>query len=292
MHALNQLLTTLKIEANVFHNGQYCGIWAVDTSGQNMMTFHVVSAGNCYLNVDEQTLELQTGDAIFFPNDAKHRASSLAVSDMPANQATSSPMTETLEEEATGLVCGNFGHDHPLFEKLLKQLPSYIVIRANQNIASAGIIDLMLQESRQSDQNTNLLLNRLSDCLFYTLIRDHLDTKSGLFSALVHPNLSKSLELIHAATDVRLSLEELASAAGMSRSAYASLFKEIVGQSPIEYITQWKMTQAYRWLADDEISTLAAALQCGYESEASFAKAFKRAMGVGPGQVRGKGNKL
>lgn len=288
MHALNQLLATLKIEANVFHNGQYCGVWAVDTSGQNRMTFHVVSTGKCFLSVDEQTLELRAGDAIFFPNDAQHRASNLTTSDTPVNQATSLPMTEVLEEEATGLVCGHFGHDHPLFEKLLKQLPNYIVIRANQNLASAGIIDLMLQESRQSDQNTNLLLNRMSDCLFYMLLRDHLDTQSGLFSALAHPNLSKSLELIHAATDVRLGLEELASEAGMSRSAFASLFKETVGQSPIEYITQWKMTQAYRWLADDGISTLAAALQCGYESEASFAKAFKRAMGVGPGQVRGK----
>jgi AraC-like DNA-binding protein len=288
MHALNQLLATLKIEANVYHNGQYCGIWAVDTSGQNRMTFHVVSAGKCFLSVDDQTLELHTGDAIFFPNDAQHRASNLATSDTPVNQARSLPMTQVLEEEATGLVCGHFGHDHPLFEKLLKQLPNHIVIRANQDVASAGIIDLMLQESRQSDQNTNLLLNRMSDCLFYMLLRDHLDTQSGLFSALAHPNLSKSLELIHATTDVRLSLEELASVAGMSRSAFASLFKETVGQSPIEYITQWKMTQAYRWLADDGISTLAAALQCGYESEASFAKAFKRAMGVGPGQVRGK----
>ena len=114
MHALNQLLATLKIEANVFHNGQYCGVWAVDTSGQNRMTFHVVSAGKCFLSVDEQTLELHTGDAIFFPNDAQHRASNLATSDTPVNQAKSLPMTEVLEEEATGLVCGHFGHDHPL----------------------------------------------------------------------------------------------------------------------------------------------------------------------------------
>lgn len=288
MHALNQLLVTLKIEANVFHNGQYCGVWAVDTSGQDMMTFHVISSGNCYLSVEDSVLELQTGDAIFFPSDAQHRISNLQSSDTPINQATSAPMTEVLEEESTGLVCGHFGHDHPLFEKLIKQLPNYIVIRANQDLASSEIVNLMLQESRQSDQNTNLLLNRLCDCLFYMLLRDHLDTQSGIFSALAHPNLSQSLELIHEATDARLGLEELANAAGMSRSAFASLFKEMVGQSPIEYITQWKMTQAYRWLADDGVSTLAAALQCGYESEASFSKAFKRTIGVGPGQVRRK----
>ena len=286
MHALNQLLSTLKIEATVYHNGQYCGMWAVDTSGQGKMSFHVVSTGICFVNVDGESLALNTGDAIFFPTDAQHRVSNLADGDFPVNQETAAPMTEVLNEESTGLVCGHFGHDHPLFEKLLKQLPNYILVRGDQNEASAGIIRLMLEESRTSDQNTNLLLNRLSDCLFYMLLRDHLDTDSGLFSALAHPNLSKSLELIHASTETRLSLDELADTAGMSRSAFASVFKDMVGQSPMEYFTQWKMTQAYRWLADDGISTLAAALQCGYESESSFAKAFKRAIGVGPGQVR------
>lgn len=289
MKALNQLLATIKIEASVFHNGQYCGLWAVDTSGSNKMAFHVVSSGKCYLGVDEQMLELRAGDAIFFPSDARHRASNIPSGDVPVNEATSLPMTDTLQEESTGLVCGHFGHDHPLFEKLLKQLPNYILIRASHGSASTGVINLILQESRQSDQNTNILLNKLSDCLFYMLLRDHVDTKSGLFSALVHPNLSKSLDLIHGATDRHLTLDDLAAEAGMSRSAYSSLFKQIVDQSPIEYITQWRMTQAYRWLADEGISTLSAALRCGYESEASFSKAFKRAIGIGPGQARKSG---
>lgn len=288
MHALNQLLSKLKIEAAVYHNGQYCGVWAVDTSGQDKMTFHVVSKGKCYLGVDGQSLTLNTGDAIFFPTDAQHRVSNQADGDFPVNQEIALPMTEVLDEESTGLVCGYFGHDHPLFEKLLKQLPNFILVRGDQDDASANIIRMMLEESRTSDQNTNLLLNRLSDCLFYILLRDHLDTDGGLFSALAHPNLSKSLELIHASTESRLSLDDLADTAGMSRSAFASVFKDVVGQSPMEYLTQWRMTQAYRWLADDGISTLAAALQCGYESESSFAKAFKRAIGVGPGQVRSK----
>ena len=144
----------------------------------------------------------------------------------------------------------------------------------------------MLAESRQADQSTNMLLNRLSDCLLYVLLRDHVETESGLFSAMAHPSLGESLTLIHSNPAYKLTLDKLASVAAMSRSAYSSLFSQMVGLSPADYIVQWRMAQAHRRLADDGISTLDAALRCGYESEASFSKAFKRVLGIGPGAAR------
>ena len=106
---------------------------------------------------------------------------------------------------------------------------------------------------------------------------------SLLWRILVWGNRSR---LSTAILPIKLTLDKLASAAAMSRSAYASLFKQMVGLSPADYILQWRMAQAHRWLADDGISTLDAALRCGYESEASFSKAFKRVLGVGPGVAR------
>jgi len=291
MSALNQLLATLKVEANVFHNGQYCGMWAIDTSGTQEMSFHVVTHGTCYLQVGEEILELDTGDAVFFPSDASHRVSNLSTQEVALNVAQSIPFNGSIENGSiengsTGLVCGHFGHQHPMFEKLLAQLPEKIVVRNSNNTASSTIIKLLLAESVVSGQSTNLLLNRLSDCLFYLLLRDHLDTNNGVFAALAHPKLSHSMELIHAQTESKVSVDEMASAAGMSRSAFSALFKEMLEQSPMEYLSSWRMTQAYRWLADEGISTLEAALRSGYESEASFSKAFKRVMGFGPGQAR------
>lgn len=291
MNALNHLLATLNVVANVYHNGQYCGMWALDTSGSRTMSFHIVSKGQCYVRVGDALLTLNTGDTIFFPSDASHRVSNAKYSDIPVNMAESRPMTIDLEEDTTGLVCGNFGHDHPLFMRLLKQLPDHILIRADQNQASQSIVQLMLTEAKNIDDNTSLLLNRLADCLFYVLLRDHLDTTTGIFVALNHPHLSKALDLIHNHTDKNFTLDELAAAAAMSRSAFSSTFKSIVLQSPIEYVTQWRMTQAYRWLADEGISTLSAALRCGYDNEASFSKAFKRIIGIGPGQAR-NGSKI
>ena len=100
------------------------------------------------------------------------------------------------------------------------------------------------------------------------------------------------MELIHADTDTKLSLDSLASSCAMSRSAFSSLFKDIVGQSPAEYITQWRMSLAYRWLLDDGLSTLDVAFRVGYESESSFSKAFTRVMGIGPGQARTQGRSI
>lgn len=287
MIALNQLLAAVRVQAKVFHNGQYCGQWAVDTSGTRKMTFHVVSQGHCYLIVQGQTFELNAGDVVFFPSDSSHRVSNSLDIELQVNQSTSLTMTDNIEK-STGLVCGYLEHQHPIFEKFLMQLPSWIIIRNDQKLASASIVRLILTESAESGQSTNLLLNRLSDCLFYLLLRDHLDTDTGMLSALAHPKIGKSLELIHQQSAEKLTLNELASQAGMSRSAFSALFKQLLGQSPHEYLTQWRMTQAYMWLVDDGISTFEAADRCGYESEGAFSKAFKRVMGHGPGQARPK----
>ena len=286
MTGLNQLLATLKVDANVFHNGQYCGMWAIDTSGAQLMSFHVVTYGQCEVETEGHVLSLNTGDAIFFPSDAKHKVTNHVADHVPPNQVSSTPLNQAPDSDSTGLVCGHFKHQHPMFNQLLAQLPRMIVVRQSNESASSRVIDLILAESLQSGQSTNLLLNKLSDCLLYLLLRDHLDNDRGLLAALTHPKLGKAIDLIHGNTEQRLSVEQLAAASAMSRSAFSSAFKEMVGASPMEYMTQWRMTQAYRWLADDGISTYDAALRCGYESEAAFAKAFKRVMHIGPGQAR------
>ena len=286
MNAVNQLLAPLKLEANVFHNGQYCGAWAVDVSGNHKMTFHVVVRGSCYFKVGDEVTELNTGDAVFFPRDSKHTVTNLPKEDIEINLAKPYPMPVVLTEPSTGLVCGDFGHQHPIFERIVKQLPSVIVVRRESGSASSKVIDLLIDESASSGDESSVLLNRLSDCLFLLMVRDHVDVKSGGFAAMSHPKLMKAMSLIHSAPDQKLGLEQLANEAMMSRSAFSILFKSVVEQSPMEYLKQWRITLAYRWLVDEGISTYEAALRCGYESESSFSKAFTSVMGFGPGKAR------
>jgi AraC-like DNA-binding protein len=84
---------------------------------------------------------------------------------------------------------------------------------------------------------------------------------------------------------------ELASAAGMSRSAFALRFKEQVGESPLEYLTRWRMHQASRLLRNGESKLLEVAKLVGYDSDGAFNKAFRRGVGVTPGEFRRNGVK-
>jgi len=234
----------------------------------------------------DEIIDLNEGDAVFFPSDSKHVVTNMPDEDIDINQAESLPMQAVIAERSTGLVCGNFGHQHPIFERIVKQLPELIVVRHVSNSASARIIDLLLEESASSGDETSVLLNRLSDCLFLLMVRDHIDVESGVFAAMSHPKLTRAMEVMHSAPDQKIGLEQLASEALMSRSAFSTLFKTVVGQSPMDYLKQWRITLAYRWLVDEGVSTYEAALRCGYESESSFSKAFTSVMGFGPGKAR------
>lgn len=286
MSALDLLLSAVKLQANVFQSGQYCGAWAVDTSGSQRITFHLVAFGHCTVLVEGEQLELQQGDAIFFPNDAKHRISALNDTSTELNSVESISMSEPQQDNGTGLICGDFGHDSPIFRQILKTLPPFICLKAQEQNSSNSIVNLMIRESKTTQTSSSLLLDRMSDCLLYTLLRDNIDAHKGLFAALAHPQIGKAMTLIHNSDGESPKLDELAHESGMSRSAFSETFKVLVGESPGDYAIKWRMNRAYRWLADLKISTLEAALRSGYESEASFAKAFKRVMGVGPGSVR------
>ncbi len=286
MNLLEQTLSHIRVKANVFHNGHYCGSWAVDTSGTQQMTFHLVTHGQCYVDVDGQRTQLEKGDAVFFPTDAKHMLCTAKAQTHHVNKSEASSMLEAMNEDSVALVCGYFEPQTPVFNSMSGYFPEVIILRRQQDTDSSTLIDLMTMEAIQSGQSSTALLDRYADCLFYLLLRDHLPDEQGLFAAFQHPKLSKAIALIYQDDLATISLLDMAGAAGMSRSAFAALFKDYVGKAPKEFLTQWRMARAFEWLSNDGISTYDAALRTGYENEASFAKAFKRVMGLGPGAAR------
>lgn len=75
------------------------------------------------------------------------------------------------------------------------------------------------------------------------------------------------------------SLSQLVQEVRMSRTNFANKFKELANQSPINYLTEWRMSLAYSALQLTKDTILSIALEFGYQSEASFSRAFKRVMG-------------
>jgi AraC-like DNA-binding protein len=110
----------------------------------------------------------------------------------------------------------------------------------------------------------------------------------GLLAALADPRLSKALAAIHERPGDGWTIQSMAQVAGMSRTAFAERFHETLGQPPIQYLSNWRASEAKRLLRNRRFSVAAIAQQLGYRSEAAFRRFFKRMEGVGPGRVRAK----
>lgn len=290
MDALDQLLATFKVQANIFHNGQYCGSWAVDTSGSKKISFHVITHGHCYFSLSQDGAHaeyLEEGDIVLFPHDDSHCITSDVSFTVPTNLSRSKGFEEGVENQGTGLVCGYFDHEHPMIEHIIKHLPPVMLIRKKDNNPSFSLLmQVLVSESKSSVTGAEFILNRIAEALLAMVFRYHLPEEQGVLAAAIHPKLSKVLQAIHASPDTKWTVDEMASLCHISRAGFAELFKSIVGQTPMEYVTQWRLSIAYRMLADQSVTTLEAALAAGYDNESSFSKAFKRVLGVTPGAVR------
>lgn len=290
MDALNQLLATFKVEAQIFHNGQYCGNWAIDTSGSHYISFHIVTHGSCFLSLtqDQSHVEqLSAGDIVLFPRDNSHCITSDETISQPVNVINSSDYQHGVEHNSTGLVCGYFSHHHPMIKAITQQLPDYILIKKSDNQQSLLLLmQALMHESTTGNEGSAYVLNRIAEAILAMIFRYHLPEEKGLVAAAIHPKLSVVLQAIHDAPQEKWTVEQLAALCHVSRASFADLFKEVLGQSPMEYLTQWRLSVAYRKLADDKVTTLEAALSVGYDNESSFSKAFKRVLGLTPGAVR------
>ena len=158
---------------------------------------------------------------------------------------------------------------------------------AGSNLAS--VINLMIAEIKSVGENSNAIIDRLSDILFIEAIRTYmqLDNRDqGYIAVMKDPRLGKALTSFHNQPAINWTVQFLSKEAGMSRSSFADKFKQMLDMSPMEYVQGWRMQQAYEALASGDNSVMQIAEDCGYQSEAAFGKAFKKQFGIGPGTAR------
>ncbi|MGI9288090.1 MAG: cupin domain-containing protein [Pseudomonadales bacterium] len=292
MDALRQLLATFRLQTDLINNAQYCGDWAVDTSGTGKASFHIISHADCYIRSEglAEVTYLEKGDCVVFPRDSKHLLSNVAECSVRSNQQISTSYDEGLREDGVGLICGYFHFKQNAASSLLDILPDVVLIRRNEIKGNmATLMDLMISESLQASPGTEAVVDRLAEALFVIILKEYVaesEEVEGLAAALRDQRIHKALAGMQAQPHAKWTVGKLAELAAMSRSSFSERFKTLLGESPMEYLTRWRMQIAYNLLDEENLSVLAVAERCGYESEAAFAKAFKRIIGVGPGAVR------
>lgn len=176
---------------------------------------------------------------------------------------------------------------NPLFDMIppVLHLPS-----CEASAASLGpIVELLLQESLQQRCGQETVLNRLAEVLLVHVLRyimKHQKLETGVLAGLADSRLARAITAIHQRPEQRWSVQTLANQAGMSRTAFNQYFRETVGCTPGDYLLQWRMRLACRWLETSQLVIGQIVDRLGYQSETAFFRAFRRQIGMSPGQYR------
>ncbi|EKT60699.1 AraC family transcriptional regulator [Providencia burhodogranariea] len=260
---------------------------------------YAVVSGRCWLSVTgiQEPILLVAGDCYLLPpGDAFCLATNLDVTpiDFTILRAEGKLGIDTLNnqqhsnlQQGCFLVGGHFFLTGEHADMLLGSLPPIVHIQNSADkTAMHWSLEQLAQEVRDPQPGSALVMKQLAYMMLIQALRLYISNQSGrgwLF-ALADKQLNMALNCIHNQPNDDWTLEKLAKYVGMSRSVFAQRFKRIVGRSPIEYLTYWRMQLACDRLKNshDSINVIAASL--GYTSESAFAKAFKRTIGLPPRQ--------
>lgn len=288
--ALSSVITHLELTAEVYVNGDFCGTWAVDTSGSRRIPFHLIANGDAWLhNEGQPAIHLTPGSLVVFPNDSQHL---MASSDAVPDDLVINQLDTRTEENPTQMICGFFEFKNKSAWPLLDSLSPVILIElgeSSEEVRARNLVEQLLYELKNEAPGHYVVVNQLAYLLFIEVMRQQIKTekvKSGILSALFDPKISKALAAIHSHPEKRWTLEGMAEKAMMGRSSFSSKFTELVGVPAMQYLTSWRMQHATALLRTTDQPMWHIAEQCGYESDAAFQKAFKKTVGETPGRIR------
>jgi AraC-like DNA-binding protein len=195
--------------------------------------------------------------------------------------------------ERTRLVCGFLCCDERLCGPMLESLPRILRVPLGEGPATEWLKTLLMAAARESAEarpGGETVLAKLSELLFVEALRRYIEQlpeqQRGWFAGLGDRFVGRALALMHDQPAREWTVDELAASVGLSRSSLAQRFSEFIGQPPMQYLTRWRLTVAAQRLRSEQISLARLAEDSGYDSEAAFNRAFKRALGTTPAAWR------
>jgi AraC-like DNA-binding protein len=262
--------------------------------------FGMLTRGNCWLSVEgmSEALPLAGGDCFLLAP-----GNSYTLRDSPRTRARSfcevapKNASQVIEYGGGGapttIISGWFRFSATSLKPIMRLLPSLILVKADQpqTLALRTTVNMLASEMAEPMPGSDLVVNRLADVLFMQCLRAFIASRSeacsnGLLRAIFDAQIGVALKSMHEKVDAPWTVEMLAAASGMSRSAFAVRFKDLVGETPLEYLTDWRMQKATQLLQTGDKKLFEVAKSVGYDSDAAFSKAFKRVIGVAPREYR------
>ena len=287
MDLLADIFKSIRLEGSIFFNSRLTAPWDLQLEPSNRPRFHFVVEGATWLESSAlfEPARLRRGQAVFLNDGGPHR---LGDTLLEPNERKTEPMEARVPSDTEcHLICGTFGFNTQLKHPLIDTLPAHIRIAISDDEQSFwSMIRIMVEELGERQAGSDAVVDRLCELFLIKVLRSHAKDNPmlpGFVAALDDPITCKGLQLIHDHPATDWTLDSLAQAVGLSRSAFAKRFHQLVGVPPKTYLTTWRMHKAERLLRNPYARLAAVAQQVGYSSDAAFNRAFKQFFGKSPG---------
>jgi AraC-like DNA-binding protein len=328
---LSDVLRSVRLRGAVFYYLGFGHEWAVEAppakeiagavipGAEHVMEYHVITKGSGWAAiVGEPPVRLESGDIAMFPHGDAHVLSSApgirptpmdpewvyATRDDPKpipivfHTLTQFSYGEPVPESPTNVACGFLGCDLRPFNPLIATLPRLLHLPA---AGDGAWISQVMRQAVDASQNKrpggDAVLERISEMMFVDAVRRYVerlpDSSTGWLAGVRDRHVGRALTLIHENPARAWTIDALADEIALSRSAFYERFVRLIGQPPMQYLTQWRMQAAANLLRQSRAPIASIALDVGYESEAAFARAFKRLVGAPPAswrRIQNRGN--
>jgi AraC-like DNA-binding protein len=301
MDPLSDVLSLLKPRSYSSGGFDSGGALSIQFPRHEGIKCYALVSGRCWLSVDgvPDAVEITAGDCFLLPRGRPFRlASDPKVTPVDFHTIRSMTGDGRIGKINGGGDCFMVGGHFVLSGNhagiLLEMLPPIVHIRKESDKAAMRwSLERLMQELREPRPGGILIAQHLAYMMLVQALRLHLEEGLnggvGWLFALADKQMSAAINAMHEEPAHGWTIQKLAERAGMSRSTFALKFKQTVGDSPMEYLTRWRMLVAGDKLANSSDPISIIALSLGYESESAFSTAFKRVMGCSPRQyTRGR----
>jgi len=296
---------------------------AVMLEAECVVLFHILVDGECEVACEgHPSTTMESGDVIVFPRGDRHTMRSHGAGTPTPITSIISPgghreppqLSHGGGGRISRFVCGYLNCDQR-FSPLVEALPTMLVVRSRDDYAAIEAIDAIdshrnrpavvpqgsgtwlgttlkftINEARTARPGNAAMLGRLTELMFVEILREYMQRlpsgQSGWLGGLNDPYVGKALRLLHADPVRDWTVDELAREVAVSRSVLAQRFTDLVGEAPMKYLATWRMQLAKQMMREGARNIQDVATRVGYESEAAFNRAFKRATGSPPATWR------
>lgn len=314
MDALSEAMRAVRVTGALFFNGEFSAPWRFVTPAQDqiapvvspdserLVLFHLVTEGRATARTaGHDEVALAAGDMVVFPHGDAHemwhgRTSRL----FPGTRLLPKLAKGELATEKWGgdgpvtrIICGYLGCERHADGLFLSGLPAIFKVNVRGSPAGAWVesaIGHCAGEPELQRAGRMAVLAKLAEALFVETLCRYMDAlppeSTGWLAGARDARVGRALALLHRQPAHAWTLTELAQASGASRTVLADRFAKLMGESPLAYLARWRLQLAARRLLSTNSKVLRVACDVGYESEAAFSRAFRKAFGVPPARYR------